>query len=119
MKLEILISKKRREAFLELNKMASIEQLKAKRNKEAKRYIKVINVTNVKESIKKDIRNIRAAKLRSKLGFIKSKPDVPKIKKGTGTFLKTMGKIAAGLGDGVKMLGNPDTHKKEARRGRT
>lgn len=97
--------------------MLSIEKLKAKRNKEAERYNKEMKVIRVKQNIKKDIRNIRAARLRGKVGFIKSKPDVPRVKKDTGTFLKTVGRVGYGLLDGIKMLGDID--KKDKREVKT
>ncbi len=100
--------------------LLSMEKLKAKRKKEAERFKEISADLNIKrafktekQNIKKDIRNIRAARFRSKLGFIKLKPDVPKIKKDTGTFIKTLGKVALGLADGVKMLGKETKNQKK------
>lgn len=110
--------------------MASLEQLKLKRAKEAERYKEVakrLQLKREKAKVKEDIRNIRAAKLRGKFGFAKLKPAVPKLMKGTGTFLKTAGKIGAGLMDGLKGLdegakdyfGTSDRRKKNVKKKRS
>ena len=90
--------------------MTSLEKLKQRRAKEAKTYGKYaskIMITQEKLVIRKDIKRIKAAKLRARFGMTKG--DVDKFGKRTEEIVSGFGsgfkKLAIGTGKVVKALG--------------